>query len=713
MQQIELSIQGMSCVSCANGIEKALKKVEGVEGVRVNFATEKAIVSVRDGVAINEALIRAVKNAGYSASIIFGGRHHKGHRQHNSDFKSFAFAALITFPLVLQMFFELLGAHWMIPAWIQMALATVVQFWSGRRFYQASYNSLKSFTANMDLLIVLGTTAAYGFSVAVTIFHLDLPLYFESSTLIITLVLFGRWLESLSKGKASEAIQKLIQLQPKNAKVERDGQFVEVSIDEIKVGDIFLVRPGENIPVDGIVIEGASYVDEATLTGESRPISKSVGDKLFGATLNQDGVLKARATQVGQDTVLSGIIRLVDQAQNSRASIQKLADTVSSYFVPAVIVISVLTFLAWWWWGASISIALINAVSVLVIACPCALGLATPTVIMVASGRAASQGIFFREAQALETAEKLNIIIFDKTGTLTEGKPKVVGIFPAPGIEVSDLLKIGLSLERNSQHPLAKAIVEYAEEYGVTAVASIKNFVSTPGRGISAELDGKKVFAGSLSFAEETGVFFDKKEANDLQGQEKTLCAIWSDGQLLGIIAIADPVRSSSVEVIKAIHSMGIHTVMLTGDNAETARAISQHIDIERFESNVLPAQKAGKVVELIKKGLKVGMVGDGINDAPALAAASVGFAIGVGSDIAIEAADVTLIRDDLWGIVKAIKLSKATLRKIRQNLFFAFIYNILGIPIAALGFLNPVFAAAAMAMSSVSVVVNALLLKK
>lgn len=708
-ERIELSIEGMSCVTCANGIESALSRVEGVESATVHFATAKAIVL---GTAKERELISAVQNAGYRACVYHPDLVQEDHKVHlEGEFWAFAFAALFTLPLFLQMLFMLFGSTWEIPGVIQGILATLVQLWLGWRFYEGAYRSLKAGSANMDLLIALGTTAAYGFSLVVYFFELHEHLYFESSAMIITLVLFGRWLESRTKGKASEAIQKLVQLKPKIAKVKVGEEFIEKPVSEISLGEVFLVRPGENVPVDGEVIEGESSVNEAMLTGESLPIKKSIGDKIYGATINQNGSLQAKATEIGENTVLSGIIRLVEQAQNSKAPIQRLADTISSYFVPAVVIISLLTFALWTFFG-NLAEGLVNGVSVLVIACPCALGLATPTVIMVASGRGARNGILFREAAAIEQAEKIKTIIFDKTGTLTEGKPQVMGIYPEKGIDEYRLLKVATSIEAKSLHPIASAIVEHGKSKGLTP-GVVTQVESYPGKGITGKIEETGYFIGSPTYAEESGQLFDGEKVSELKSEGKTVTAIWSKTEILGVIAISDPLRSSSLETVKKLEKMGISVLMMTGDNKGTAAAIAKEAGIERFEAEVLPDHKAEAVVKVIKKEGAVGMVGDGINDAPALAAASVGFAISSGSDIAIEAADVTLLRNDLQSVVTAINLSKATMVKARQNIFFAFVYNGLGIPLAALGFLNPVIAAAAMAMSSVSVITNALLLKK
>ena len=714
-KKIQLNIDGMSCVSCAGGIEKSLSRVPGVIKAEVNFATSKAVVMARSDLS-EELLIHAVHDAGYHAEAIDekweGHSHHLHGGTSGAAFKSFLTSAIFTLPLFLQMFWISLGLSGELPGWQQALFATVVQFWCGWHFYVGSYHSMLVRSANMDVLIALGTTAAYVFSLVVVLLGLKEHLYFESSAMIITLVLFGRWLESLSKGQASEAIKKLLQLRPKTAKVERNGQFVEVAVEEIQEGDIFLVRPGESIPVDGRVVEGQSSIDESMLTGESFPVSKKVEDEVFGATMNQNGVVKVRATKVGSDTVLAGIISLVEQAQNSKAPIQKMADKVSEVFVPAVIFVSLATFFSWWFFGGVLSMAIINSVAVLVIACPCALGLATPTVIMVASGKGASLGLLFREATALENAEKLQAIIFDKTGTLTEGKPVVTDVLPVSGYSKEDLLSIAYSLENNSQHPLAGAIVEYSTKRNVE-LKSVRNFESIPGKGVVADIDGKQYFLGSIFMAKEKGVTVSEEISGALEGEGKTLCSLGTGETMLGYIAIADSLRPRAAEAIEKLLEMKIRPIMLTGDHEVTARSIAGQVGIKEYYADVLPQHKAAKVDELRKTGLLVGMVGDGINDAPALASADVGFAIGAGSDVAIEAADITLVRNDPRCVAQAIQLSRVTFRKIRQNLFFAFFYNILGIPLAALGFLNPIIAAAAMSLSSLSVVSNALLLRR
>ena len=568
----------------------------------------------------------------------------------------------------------------------------------------------------MDVLVALGTSMAYFFSAVVTLLALNQHVYFEASAAIITLVLLGKIMEARAKGKTSDAIEALIKLQPKTARIERDGKIIEIPANSLKVGDIFIVRPGENLPVDGVVIEGASSVNESMLTGESLPVSKQVSAKVFAATLNQQGLLKCRATSVGAHTQLAAIIHLVEEAQGSKAPIQRMADTISGIFVPIVVAISIATFGITWWLIGDFVPALINAVAVLVIACPCALGLATPTAIMVGTGRGAQVGVLVKNAAALEHAEKIQTLIIDKTGTLTEGKPQVTDVIPANSIATHDFMQIAASLEQGSEHPLAKAVLAHALEMNIpTKQAS--DFTAIPGGGVTARIDTGEYVLGSPKFLIDHGVLVDNNQITTLQAEGKTVIGVavtsTNSPKILGYLAIADRLRETSIQAVERLKSMGIKIVMLTGDNAITAAAIAKQTGINNYRAEVLPQDKAKEVMRMKTSGQFTGMIGDGINDAPALAAADVSFAIGAGSDVAIEAADITLIRNDLMSAADAISLSRATLRKIRQNLFFAFIYNTLGIPLAAIGMLSPVIAGAAMAMSSVSVVSNSLLLKR
>ncbi len=720
-RSVQLQLRKMTCAACAGHIENALHKLPGVTAT-VNVATETAKVNFIPGLITVDHLIAAVINAGYDASEINESSHAEEKTRrlaaYQAELRLFWISSALTLPLVLQMGAMFSGHEMdMLPRWLQWLLATPVQFWIGRRFYIGGWHSLRGGGANMDVLVALGTSMAYFFSAAVTAFALDQHhVYFEASAAIITLVLLGKLMEARAKGKTSEAIEALIRLQPKTARVERNGEILEIPASSLQVDDIFIVRPGENLPVDGVVIEGASSVNESMLTGESLPVSKQAGAKVFAATLNQQGLLKCRATGVGAHTQLAAIIRLVEEAQGSKAPIQRMADTISGIFVPVVVVISILTLGITWWFAHDFVAALINAVAVLVIACPCALGLATPTAIMVGTGRGAQAGVLVKNAAALEHAEKIQTLIVDKTGTLTEGRPEVTDIVPVTAISTQDLLRIAASLEQGSEHPLARAVLDSAQKLQLS-LQSIDDFSAITGSGITARLHDTRYLLGSPGFLAQQGVTLDEERITALQMEGKTVIGIASTAddtpQLLGYLAIADRLRDTSVKAIERLQSMGIEVVMLTGDNAVTAAAIAKRTGITHYRAEVLPQDKAAEVAKMKTGGKFTAMVGDGINDAPALAAADVSFAIGAGSDVAIEAADITLIRNDLMSVADAISLSRATLRKIRQNLFFAFVYNILGIPLAAIGMLNPVIAGAAMAMSSVSVVSNSLLLKR
>ncbi|MBK7353052.1 MAG: copper-translocating P-type ATPase [Nitrosomonas sp.] len=721
-QVVQLKIDGMTCAACSGRVEFALNRLPGVVSANVNQATEVAYITYIPGTVLLENLIKAVADSGYHANTISQINHDKDNARkqasYQADLKLFWFSAILTIPLMLQMLTMFSDHHseWL-PRWLQWLLATPVQFWIGSRFYKGAWHALKGGAANMDVLIVLGTSMAYLFSAVVTLYGLEQHVYFEASAAIITLVLLGKLMESRAKNKTSTAIEELVKLQPTVAHVQMTtGEIIDLDINQLRVGDIFIARPGENLPVDGVVIEGNSAVNEAMLTGESLPMTKRVGDNVYAATINQYGLLKCRATSVGSQTQLSEIIRLVERAQGSKAPIQRMADKIAGIFVPIVMGVSLLTLSLTWWLEGEFVLALINAVSVLVIACPCALGLATPTAIMVGTGRSAQVGVLVRNAAALEHAEKIQVLIIDKTGTLTNGKPVVTDLIPAAGTDQATLLQTAALIEQHSEHPLAKAILDRA--IGIDKqTQKITNFQAIAGRGVKAEINGIAYILGSPKFLQEQGVDCNHVEAMKLQLEGKTLVGIAAEShnryQSLGYIAIADQLRETSKQAIQRIQSMGIEVIMLTGDNVATATAIAKQAGIIRYHAEVLPQDKAAVVDEIKSQGKYTGMIGDGINDAPALAAADVSFAIAAGSDIAIEAADITLMRNDLMSVADAIALSRATLRKIRQNLFFAFIYNILGIPLAAFGMLNPVIAGAAMAMSSVSVVSNSLLLKR
>ena len=711
---LDLAITGMTCTACAARIEKSLNRIAGVHA-DVNFATEKAHAELAAGVT-PETVLAAVRSAGYEARDVSNNPDASLKEERTASFRAelhrFLFSAVLTLPLLAQMGAMFSGQHDdLLPRWLQMALATPVQFWIGWRFYVGAWHALRGGAANMDVLVALGTTIAWLFSAVVTIEGLHQHVYFEASAAIITLVLMGKLLEAHAKARTSTAIEQLLHLQPQIALIERDGQLVAVAVSSLQVGDSFVVRPGAGMPVDGVVIEGHSTVDESLLTGESLQLEKSAGARVFAGTLNQDGLLKCRATGVGAQTALAAIVRLVEAAQGSKAPVQRLADTIAGIFVPAVIMLAVLTVAYWWGWRGEFDTALVNAVAVLVIACPCALGLATPTAIVVGSGRGAGIGVLFRNASALENAGRINLLLVDKTGTLTEGRPRVIDVLPFDAANRDELLVYAVTLEQGADHPLARAIRDYAAQKNIMPL-SMREFISTPGRGVAAMVDNRHITLGSPEFVTAAGaaISTERLAALPVGG---TPVALARDGVALGLVIIADRLRESSPAAVTKLRALGVEIRMLTGDHASTARAIADAAHITSFRAQILPQDKAHEVETARGKGRVVGMVGDGINDAPALAAADVGFAIGAGADVAIQSADVTLMRSELTSVADAITLSRATLRKIRQNLFFAFVYNVLGIPLAAMGLLNPVIAGAAMAMSSVSVVANSLLLKR
>jgi len=758
-QTAELAISGMTCAACVARIEKALNQLPGVSAT-VNLATETARVNYTPGLASMATLIDTVERTGYRAQerVEAGREAEKARRveRYRSELRLFWFSAALTLPLLLQMAWMFVsGDHAEpLPRLLQFLLATPVQFWVGRRFYLGAYHALRGGGANMDVLVALGTSMAWGLSTVVTLLGLDYQhVYFEAGAAVITLVLLGKVLEAAAKGKTSAAIESLIRLTPKTARVERAGATTEVDISSLVPGDTVIVRPGERLPVDGDVIAGFSSVDEAMLTGEPLPVEKQPGARAYAGTQNQHGMLKLAATGVGAHTQLAEIVRLVEAAQGSKAPIQRLADRISGIFVPVVVSLAVLTFAAWWLIAGDASQALINAVAVLVIACPCALGLATPTAVMVATGRGAQLGILPRSAAALEHAGRLQVLVLDKTGTVTAGKPKVTALHPAASVTENELLRVAASLEAASEHPLARAVLEHAQSLGVET-APVTGFVSTPGRGIQARLDGVETWLGSPDFVRAaagvevapqalaspphptpppgfapppqpspaSGRGGKRNAQSDLRGEgvnagskaiDGTLIVIAQKGRPLGYLVINDPLRPDASLAVARLKALGIEVIMATGDQLETAESIARAAGIPDWRARLLPADKEALIRSLKKTGKIIGMVGDGINDAPALATADVSFAIGGGSDIAVETADITLMREELSALPDAIELSRAGLRKIRQNLFFAFIYNVLGIPLAALGMLNPVIAGAAMAMSSVSVVSNALLLRR
>lgn len=730
-QIIQLQLSGMRCAACANSIEKALKKSAAVKSVQVNYANEKATIQ---GENLNaDRLINVVEQAGYAAQLI-----DIEHPQTDSSqqlqqrqFYKFIAAAILSLPLLYSMVGHFSWTSGipvpslLMNAWFQMALATPVQFIIGWQFYRGSYYALKNRSANMDVLVALGTSAAYFYSVWLAFSYGAMAahdgLYFETSAVLITLILLGKWFEARAKGHTSEAIRKLLKLQPQQALRESaDGQTELVSVKDLQLGDMVQIKPGQQIPVDGVIVEGQSAVDESMLTGESMPVEKTVNDKVVGATFNQNGFLRVRATHLGEEAALARIVRVVEQAQGSKAPIQRMADKVSGIFVPVVVVIALITFLLWWFWFSpgDTGKALQTMVAVLVIACPCALGLATPTSIMAGSGRAAEAGILFKQADTLELTQSLTTLVFDKTGTLTEGKPALTDFVLADHVDKSIITSVISAIEAKSEHPLAQAIVAGLKQSD-SQIINIQNFQSLSGHGVmaSALLAGKnsQILIGTKKLMQdyqiESGDWLTQQQSLEQQGKTAMLIAV--DQQIIGLLAVADTIRASAKSAIGALKNRGLQVIMLTGDNQITAQAIADELGIDKVIAEVLPEHKADKIRQLRQQGQVVAMVGDGINDAPALAEADIGIALGSGTDVAIETADIALMRTDLNAVDNAIQLSHLTVRNIRQNLFWAFAYNSLGIPIAAAGLLAPWLAGAAMAFSSVSVVLNALRLQR
>lgn len=720
-EKMVLLVDGMSCAACSQRVEKALNKVEGVINANVNLTTNKATVFTASNDLRAEELIKAVEKAGYHAEVEVKRNPDKEKEIREKEIREkeiktlktlFIFSAILSIPLFSAMFFHMAGFHTILSnGYFQLVLATIVQFTAGLKFYKGAFKAIRGGGANMDVLVAMGTSAAYFYSVY-NLFSGVEEYYFESSAMIITLILLGKTFEAVAKGKTSEAIKKLMKLQPKVARVLKDGVEVDIPMEDVKVGDIVVVRPGERIPVDGTIVEGSSSIDESMLTGESIPVDKSVGDEVVGATINKYGTFKFEAKKVGSDTALAQIIKLVEDAQGSKAPVQRLADKISGIFVPTVLLVALGTFLIWYFVKGDFSHALISAVAVLVIACPCALGLATPTAIMVGTGKGAEKGILIKGGEYLERTQELDTIVFDKTGTLTKGEPEVTDIISF-GENEEDILKLAAISEKNSEHPLGQAIVNRAKEEKLV-LKEAENFLAIPGKGIHAIIEGKHVYVGNKKLMEESSISVatQENELLRLEDEGKTAMLLAVDGKIEGIIAVADKVKDSSKKAISELKDMGLYIYMITGDNERTAKAIANEVGIENVFAEVLPENKAEVVESIRSTGKKVGMVGDGINDAPALVAADIGFAIGTGTDVAIEAADITLMKGDLMDIVTAMKLSKRTMRTIKQNLFWAFFYNSIGIPFAALGFLNPMIAGGAMAFSSVSVVSNSLRLK-
>ena len=715
----DIGIAGMTCASCVNRVERALKRVPGVITAEVNLATERARVTAAGEDAGADRLIAAVQAAGYGGHLVEPDAKlpaaDRGHR----ELIHVVVAAALSAPLLVGMVLHLLGAAWMLPGWVQFVLATLVQFWLGRRFYVAGWKAVRALTGNMDLLVALGTSAAWGLSV----FELLAPhaghapaLYFESSALVITFVLFGRWLEARAKGQTASAIHALMRLRPEKARIRRDGGEVEVGLATVKVGDVVVVRPGERVPVDGHVIEGGGSVDESMLTGESLPVEKSVGDRATGGSMNRDGKLVVETTAIGAETTLARIVRLVEGAQASKAPIQRLVDRVSAVFVPVVLGLAMVTLLGWWAATGDVTGGILNAVAVLVIACPCALGLATPTAIMVGTGVAARYGILIKDAEALERAHAVTAVAFDKTGTLTEGRPDLTEIVAADGTGEADVLRLAASLQAASEHPLAVAVRRRAAAEGVQPVP-VAAFRALAGRGVSGETEAGRFVLGSRRLLAESGVAFGPlaQRATELEAAGRTVSWLAATGdtpRVLGLLAFGDTVKPTAQAAVALLHSQSVRTVMLTGDNRGAAEAVARTLGIDEVVAEILPGAKAEAIAALRQKGNIVAMVGDGINDAPALAAADVGMAMATGTDVAMNAAAVTLMRGDPMLVAGCIDISRRTYGKIRQGLFWAFAYNVVGIPLAAFGLLSPVVAGAAMALSSVSVVSNALLLR-
>ncbi len=715
IQEVNLNINGMTCAACSARIEKVVGKLPGIDSIQVNLASEKGHVTFIPGFVKESDIIAAVEKAGYSAKVADDSKvedeRAKKQRLYRVEVRKFWLSVGLILPLIAQMFYQLAGGQPFIPNWVSWMLATPVQFYVGWRFYKGAYHSLRGGAANMDVLVALGTSVAYVYSVVLTLLGMH-DAYFDTSATVVTLIFLGKLLEARAKAKSSVAVEQLAKLGAKVAHVLRESEEVDVPIEELHVGDVVRVRPGEKVPSDGVILEGTTSLDESFLTGESMPVEKRPNDEIVGASVNQNQPFVMRVTKVGSDTMLSQVIRLVDLAQGSKAPVQRLADKISGIFVPVVLLIALGTFLTWGFLSGWPH-ALIAGVAVLVIACPCSLGLATPTAIMVGTGMGAEAGILIKGGEHLENAHKVNTVIFDKTGTLTTGKPEVSDVWTTPHVSRQELLSVAAAVEGQSEHPLASAVMKYAlavvEEIPVATEVS-----AVPGMGVEGTLDGTRIRVGNQRWFDQLGI--TEIPQDTLQKFEElawTAVLVAVDAKLLGVIAISDAIKTDALQTVDTLRGMGIDVWLLTGDNLRTAEAVAKQVGITNVMAEVLPVDKAAKVSELKQSGRVIAMVGDGINDAPALASADVGIAMGSGSDIALEAADIALMNADTQGVVDAIHLSKVTMRKIRQNLFWAFFYNVLGIPLAALGILSPIIAGAAMALSSVSVVSNSLLLRR
>ncbi|AWK88812.1 heavy metal translocating P-type ATPase [Azospirillum thermophilum] len=723
-ESFDLTVGGMTCASCVARVEKALGRVPGVSSAAVNLATERAHVVAYAGAVDAARLAEAVETAGFTAAPVpadrpKGAEGDEAAARGRRELRHVLIAAALSLPLVAGMAGDLLGLDWMLPGWLQLLLASPVQFWLGARFYRAGWKAVRAGAGNMDLLVALGTSAAWGLSLhmLLTAAHGHAPhLYFEASAVLITFVLFGKWLESRAKGQTAAAIRALMDLRPDTARLLRDGGETEVPVEQVRPGDRVVVRPGERIPVDGRVAEGSGSVDESMLTGESLPVEKAPGDRVTGGAINVDGRLVVETLAVGAETMLAQIVRMVEGAQASKAPIQRLVDRVSAVFVPVVLAIALATFAGWWIAGGDVERAIITAVSVLVIACPCALGLATPTAIMVGTGAAARHGILIKDAEALERAHAVTAVAFDKTGTLTEGKPRVTGLVPAAGSDEAALLRLAAGLQAGSEHPLAQAVRERAAAAGLAPLQTAE-FRALAGRGVSGMVEGRRVLLGSGRLMAENGVadpaLAGRAAALESSGHTVSWLAETAPApRALGLVAFGDTVKESARVAVRSLKEQGVEPVMVTGDSRGAARAVAADLGIDRVFAEVLPGDKAAVVAALKAEGKTVAMVGDGINDAPALAAADVGIAMATGTDVAMHTAGVTLMRGDPLLVPGSLDVSRRTYAKIRQGLFWAFFYNVVGIPLAALGYLSPVLAGGAMALSSVSVVANALTLR-